>query len=212
MAITTYSELTTAIATWLKRSDLTSEIVDFVTLGEAHLNRKLRLLQQETTASVTLSSGASTASLPTGFLEPISLVYTSDGVPLVQQGFDDLADLSQGASSGRPHYYGIGSTFVFERTADQAYTLTSRHFQKWDIATDTTNWLLTNAPDAYLFSALIQAKAFVKKTEDVMVWSQGLQATIQELNTLDNRSRKQATTRVDSGMTGRRSFNINRGY
>ena len=35
MAITTYSELQSAIADWLNRSDLTSVITSFISLGEA---------------------------------------------------------------------------------------------------------------------------------------------------------------------------------
>ena len=43
MALSTYTELKSAIANWLNRSDLTSEISDdFIILTEADLNAKLR--------------------------------------------------------------------------------------------------------------------------------------------------------------------------
>ena len=37
MALTTYTELKAAIADWLNRSDLTSQIPDFITLAEAEM-------------------------------------------------------------------------------------------------------------------------------------------------------------------------------
>jgi hypothetical protein len=37
MALSTYSDLQTAVATWLHRSDLTAIIPDLITLAETHL-------------------------------------------------------------------------------------------------------------------------------------------------------------------------------
>ena len=76
MSISTLAELKTALETETSRSDITWD--DYITRGEARLNRKLRLFSQETSASVTLSTGNSSASLPTGFLEHIDLFFTSD--------------------------------------------------------------------------------------------------------------------------------------
>ena len=47
MAITTNSELNTAVANWLSRSDLTSRIPEFIALFEAKFNRDMRVPQQE---------------------------------------------------------------------------------------------------------------------------------------------------------------------
>src|SRR5262245_15894630 len=66
MAITTYAQLQTAIASWLARSDLTATIADFITLFEAAANRRLRVRQMETSTNLTPSSGAAT--LPTDYL------------------------------------------------------------------------------------------------------------------------------------------------
>ena len=60
MAITTYAELQTAIANWLARDDLTTYLPDFITLFEAAANRRLRVRQMETTATLTPSSGSAT--------------------------------------------------------------------------------------------------------------------------------------------------------
>jgi hypothetical protein len=49
MAIGTYDELQTAIASWLDRSDLTATIPDFITMFEAVANRRLRVRQMGAT-------------------------------------------------------------------------------------------------------------------------------------------------------------------
>ena len=48
MAISTYTELQTAVADWLHRTDMTSVIQDCVALAEERFNRRLRTRQQET--------------------------------------------------------------------------------------------------------------------------------------------------------------------
>ena len=67
MAITTYEELKTAAANWLSRSDLGSRIPEFIALAEAHFNRRLRVREQETSASIAMAGGAGT--LPADYLQ-----------------------------------------------------------------------------------------------------------------------------------------------
>ncbi len=45
MAISTYSDLKTTVANYLARSDLTSQIPDFITFAENRLRRDLRIRQ-----------------------------------------------------------------------------------------------------------------------------------------------------------------------
>lgn len=66
MAITTYSELQAAIQAWLARTDLAANVPDFITLFEAAANRRLRVRQQETSTTLTPTSGS--ASLPADYL------------------------------------------------------------------------------------------------------------------------------------------------
>ena len=43
MALTTYAELQTAVANYLARTDLTSQIPDFIYIAETRLRRQLRI-------------------------------------------------------------------------------------------------------------------------------------------------------------------------
>ena len=67
MALDSYTNLKTAIANFLARDDLSSEIDDFIDLTEADLNRRLRIRAMENVSSFTIDS--ETEALPTGFLQ-----------------------------------------------------------------------------------------------------------------------------------------------
>ena len=65
MALSTYSDLKTAIANFANRSDLTTNIDDFIDLTEARLNREIfsRFENQRVTANTTANDPF--VSLPT---------------------------------------------------------------------------------------------------------------------------------------------------
>ena len=104
----TYSELKTNIASFLNRSDLTSEIDIFIDQTEAELNRKLRVKEMIKRANATAESQYLT--LPTDWLEIINVEITSnDFRPLFQQSLESL-DVYRTANnnvSGQPIYYAV---------------------------------------------------------------------------------------------------------
>ncbi len=67
MAITTYSELQSAVADWLNRSDLTARIPDFITLAETRINRDLRAREQQVIATANVDTPF--FAIPGDFLE-----------------------------------------------------------------------------------------------------------------------------------------------
>ena len=209
MSISTLAELKTALDTETSRSDI--DWSDYITRGEARLNRKLRLLQQETSTTFTLSSGSSTQALPTGFIEHIDLFYTNDNHQPTQQSLYSLQETAS-TGSGRPYYFAIGSVIQFEREADQAYGFTHRFYKKFDLATDNTNALLVSSPDAYIYSTLAAFYLRAKDPQSVQSNLNLLDGVVAELNTLDGRSRGQARLSVDTGLTQSRRFDISRGF
>tara|TARA_R110002126_G_scaffold6091_1_gene32039 strand:+ start:6795 stop:7442 length:648 start_codon:yes stop_codon:yes gene_type:complete len=215
MAITDYITLKSTLADYLHRSDLSDSILsNFVQLGEARINRQLRLLQQEEIATLTLAAGDSTVALPTNWQETIDVVYADNKRSIQPQNIRNLNSQSSSVEArGRPLLYAItNGTLSFEIAADIQYSILLNYFERWNIAASTTNWLLENAPDSYLYASLIEAKAYIKKVEDLSVWAQGLQTALDDLNQLDNRSRRNATSRIDNALANGRRFDINIGY
>lgn len=227
MTISTRAELRTAINTRLVRSESNAQLDEFIQEGENELNVKLRLLQQEaaTPSTVTLSSGANVADLPStssvtglgAFLELITLRWNDLDGPGPEQMPLDAVRNAYTATTGRPSFVAVSSSFVFERPADQAYTLKSVHYAKWALGASTgdTNWLLTNFPYAYLYAALTAAASgFLRSAKLTAEWGAQRNMWIGKLNDMDARARKiGATLRVDSGLTGRAGsrYDINRG-
>ncbi len=179
MAIANYSDLQTSVANWLHRGDLTAIIPDFITLAEAKLNRVLRLRAMENTDTGTV---AATVSLPAGFLEMRSLTVTSGGVtwPLT---YTEPANITaeQGIAS---QYSIVGDNIYFLPTGGgETYTLT--YYRSFDALSSGVNWLITNAPDAYLYATLMEAAPYISDDQRVATWSSLLQQSISQLEKKD---------------------------
>jgi hypothetical protein len=201
MSLTNYSDLQTSVAGWLHRADLTAIIPDLVTLGEATINRKLRLLQMENVASLTTSITDRFATLPTGFMEAIDLsLYLDDypqtltQVPLSKINGNSLTDQAQ------PRFYAISSNIVFDVISDEVYTLSLRYLKKLDLATDLTNYVMTTYPDIYLYATLMAAEPYMKNDKRLGIWAGLLKDGIEAANRLDGRSRGKSMLTIESGM------------
>lgn len=186
MAISTYTELKTAVANWLHRDDLTSRIPEFIAMGEAMLNRRLRVKEMESSATVTPSTTVRYVSLPAGYMELISFVDDL-GDRLIPVDFDSLERIAYGMSATRPRYYRISSRIDFEAVADTTYSFTMRYFDRLDIATDSTNSVLTNHPDCYLYATLLQAAPYCVEDPRIPVWKGLLDQSMREANNQSTR-------------------------
>lgn len=175
MSIANYSDLQTAVASWLHRSDLTSIIPDFITLAEAKLNRILRLRAMENTDTGTV---AATVSLPTGFVEMRSLTVSSGGntysIPYVPP--EKITTESDAPTA----YSIVGDSLYFIGTTS-GYTYTLVYFKKFDALSGGVNWLITNAPDAYLYATLLEAAPYLKDDARLAVWQAALTEVVRQL-------------------------------
>ena len=173
MSIASYSELQTAVGNWLNRSDLTSYIPDFISLGEARIYRELRIRAMETALSSAISSGV--LAVPSTYIE-IKFAYV-DGSPsrlLKRTTPDDIyARYPVRASTGRPvHIAREGSNFIFGPYPDSAYTIKGIYYARLTALSDsnTTNWFTTNAPGILLYAALCEAEPFLKNDARIALW------------------------------------------
>ena len=147
MALSNYTELQASLASWMQRDDLTALIPDFINMAESYMNDDLRLRSMISEATVTPSQVNSYVSLPDGFIEAIAF-YDGSGDSLRQIHHDDLQGVT--ISSGEPEYYSITSRINFECPASSALSYTMTYYKALDLATDSTNDVLTNYPNLYL--------------------------------------------------------------
>jgi len=82
------------------------------------------------------------------------------------------------------------------------------YIKAWDLATDLTNWLLTNHPDVYLFGSLANAMPFMKNDKRISVWAGAFQEAMDSLNEVAERGRDMGELDVSDVVVGRSGYNV----
>jgi len=175
MAFTSYSALKTKIAEYLARSDLDTQIPDFIRLAEERLRRDLRIRQMLKVATATTTAGDSTVALPADFLAMKDLHLDTNPVRVLQ--FQNTSNFFRNARTtdrGVPTMYTLlGTEFQFAPKPDSAYTLRMVYYYKPDFLSDATpsNLFLANCPDLLLYGALAEAEPYLMNDERLATWS-----------------------------------------
>jgi hypothetical protein len=186
MALTNYSDLKTSIANYLGRSDLTSQIPDFITLAEIRLNRDLRIRQMLKTATATMTAGDPTVGLPSDFLEMRDIFV--EATPRISVSYMAPAAFTRDAratDSGRPVFYTVrGAEFEFAPIPDTDYQIQMIYYAKQPSLSNSTpsNAFMANCPDALLYAALGEAEPYLMNDARIAVWAQFYQNAIERLN------------------------------
>jgi len=202
MALDTYSGLQTSAANWLNRQDLTAQVPDFITLGEAHMNRKLRTLQMEFRA-FGVSSDDGTVPVPGDWLETRTFRLTGPtaGQQILEYvGEEEWDQLEASGLTGTSRYYTIinGEFQILPAPpTDPVMNYTLRYYGMIPALSDTntTNWLLAKSPDLYLYSTLLAAEAYLKDDDRLPIWKSIRDEIIQDM-TLESERAKRPTTRL----------------
>ena len=100
MSITTYTELKTAVANFLARTDLTTQIPDFISLAEARLSRELESRSQEKRANATLVVGDEFVALPTDLREVRQVKLNTSPNTVLEYRSPTALDSDFGGSTG----------------------------------------------------------------------------------------------------------------
>ena len=188
MAITTYAELQTATANWLDRTDLTARIPEFIELSEANFNRVIRQPDMVTKDdSFSLTSRYNT--LPSDTLEIVRIVL--DLTPVIVLEYLTPEEISERrvsmSATGKPYYFTVigGSSNQLEvvPSPDSTYTSSIVYYTRIAALSDaaTSNWLLAEHPDIYLFGTLVEAEPYLKNDERMPMWTSRLDKALMAL-------------------------------
>ena len=196
MPIGTYSELQTTTADYLNREDLTAVIPSFVSLAEAKFNRELRLRDMLVRAQATSSNEY--VSLPADFLQHYSLELetTSASPPMDYVGPQEAKVLKAKhliatTGSWNTYYYTvIDGAFEIVPAPNSDLDLRLVYYAQIQALSDTNtiNWLLTKAPDLYLYSTLLEAAPYLKDDDRVQLWMAARSQVIDAMNLESERS------------------------
>jgi len=180
--ITNYATLKSTIADYLNRADLTSQIETFIQFTEADLNTRLRCREQIVRAEAT--SSAEYVQLPADWLEAINLHIVDGQQPLRYITLDEADIVNKEQLYTAPHFYSLmnGAIEIIPEPGDDI-DIEMIYYAKIPTLTDvnTTNWLLTKAPDVYLYGALTHAAPFLLDDQRIPVFAQIYLTRVQAL-------------------------------
>lgn len=172
MALSTYAELQTAISDHLDRDDLTAHIPDFITLAEARHKRDIRIQEMITRSALTFN--ARQIDLPSGLLEALNIRLLTDPVTVLTYMSPHEITRVRSEATGKPSHFTIGAEIEFDIAPDQSYSGEILFYKEFTPLSDaaTSNALLTRAPDAYLYAALVASAPFLMNDERIQIWNQ----------------------------------------
>jgi len=193
MSITSYSELQTAVSNWLDRSDLTAIIPDFITLAETRIGRKLRVRAVEGRATTPMVAGQEYYSVPTDFLECRNIQINTNPVNVLEYLTPEQMDKEYPSSAtGVPAAFTvIGTEFQLKPIPNSTDNLEIDYYKKLSALSNsnTSNWLITHAPDLLLYGSLIEAEAYLVNDPRIPIWKAGFEQAMAEFNQQDQRGR-----------------------
>lgn len=192
MSISTYTELKTAVAAFLARSDLDSQIPNFIQLAESRMSRELETRDQEKRATATLTSGDEYIALPTDLREVRSVALTTDPkTVLTYYSPTSLDSTYSSGGGGKPLGFSIvGGEMKLRPIPDSSYTAEIIYVGGLSALSDSnlTNVVLTRHPDAYLYGALAEAYAYLLDETRAAQYMQRFSMAIDEIKVDEQRA------------------------
>lgn len=173
MSIASYSDLQNAVASWINRSDLSSNISDFISLGEDRIYRDLRIRAMETAWTDTMPAG--TVAVPSGYLELVHAYIDGSPVKPLQRITAEVMyqKYPLRTSTGFPVFIARDAgNFIFGPYPDSNYTIIGTYYARLPAlsASNTTNWFTANAPSILLWASLLEAEPFIQNDERIATW------------------------------------------
>ena len=190
MALANYTDLQASVADFLNRSDLTTVIPDFITMTESDINRSLRVREMSVRTRAPID--AQYVKLPPDFLGMRNIeLLTSPVTPLEYRNLQNLDIHRVGDATGKPIYYSVTQNNIeFAPIPDSEYTLEIVYYQKVPaLSVNTTNWLLDNHPDAYLYGTLMQSAPYLQADERIGIWAGRYQQIIDQIVASDEKAK-----------------------
>jgi hypothetical protein len=192
MSLATYSDLKTTVANYLARTDLTTQIPDFIRFAELRLRRELRIRQMLKTVTTTTTGGDPTVALPSDFLETRDFFVSTNPIqPLTYSSPAIFSRNTNTTQSGKPLNYTIlASEFKLSPVPDSNYTLEMLYFAAPVFMDDSnsSNAFMANAPDALLYAALLEAEPYLMNDARINTWGSLYERAITTLTKSDEAS------------------------
>lgn len=197
MALSTYASLKAALPSWMLENTstaVTARLDDFFTLARTRIfygcaepgyeSQPLRIRFMETDADLTING--TDIGLPTGFLQQRRLYVNGSPKPvpdfLPPAQFRDAFQYNN--EVGYPRYFTVeGEKLIIGPTPDAEYGAKLLYYKiPAALANDAdTDWLMQNAPNAYLFAAVAEFACWDGDDEQYSKYSKRLAGAVNSL-------------------------------
>jgi hypothetical protein len=189
MSFTSYTNFVTVVENYLARTDLSSQIPDFIQLAQTRMSRDLRTEKMLSVTTLPITGGSGTVAMPSDLLEVREIHIQGNPVVRVAYQSPDLF-FKDGltTTSGIPTFFTmLGSNFEFAPIPNGSQTVQILYYAQPTFISTTTasNIYLVNYPDALLYATLAEAEPYLMNDARIQTWSALYDRAIQNIKTSD---------------------------
>lgn len=174
MALSTFAELKTSVAAWLKPNTTISSaetllIDDYIRMAEAKFNRTLIHSFMEAEDYLDVYEGV--ADVPSDLLNVITIQLTQAPYTIITPSQAPLLLATAGYASGAypTEYKWSGDEFKFNTPMNVSAAIRYRRTIPALSSSNTSNWLLSRFPDMYLFESVLNGDTRLLDDEQMAV-------------------------------------------
>jgi hypothetical protein len=183
-----YGELKTLIAGYLHRTDQTANVVSFITLAQARINRDVKDSSMIVRATITADGVDRYITMPTDARELIDVQAQVSGgrkslLPRTPAQMNTI--YATVTASGDPADYCVrGRELEIQPTPGATTVLELLYWGRLTAfsADGDTNTLLTNRPNLYVYAAMIEACVFLQGDERLPVFQSAYSREVDSIN------------------------------
>ena len=188
----TLTTLKQAIQDYTESNETTfvNNLTTIITQAEDKILKAVQLPDFRKNVSGSVASGNQYLIMPTDFLTPYSLAIDNSGFEYLM--FKDVNFIQtitpNSSTTGSPRFYALFDTdnFIVAPTPSSSFAVELHYYYRPDSLTagadSGSTWLSTNAPNALLYGALMEAYTFMKGEQDVMAnYAQRFTEAVQSL-------------------------------
>lgn len=188
MSLANITDLVTAVANELHRSDLNAVIPDKVTLAEVRINGDLDARLQDSKTTLTCVTNQDYVDAPADLINIRRLsVKTNPNVVMKYDSPDQFGVSYPYDVAGVPRVYTVvGSKFYLAPKPDSNYEMDIIYKAKVpSLVANSTNWLMTNYPNVYLYAVLLEMSPYIKDDSRMGMWKAAYDNAIDAVNSQD---------------------------
>ena len=200
--IADFTTLSSSVATYLNRADLTTEVPNFIRDAELLIYNDARHRGVETEFTANTSSGVLALSGLTNYREMKWIRTSASGGQLLEPlSISDMYRMYPERSEQTQlprHYARDGASIIFGPAGQGTIALDGVYYALLPplSASNTTNWYTANAPSMLLFGALLQAQPFLIGDPRIPVWAAFFKEAREAVQETARRENKTGTPRA----------------